>query len=60
MNQNIKNLNDMITIQSSFLEKLNIPKLNQWDKEICDNPLQMDDYKKALSQLPNDKSPESD
>ena len=60
MNQSIKYLNDMIIIQSSFLVKLNISKLSQWDKEICDTPLQMDDYKKALSQLANDKSSGND
>ena len=49
----------MITIQISFLQKLNIQKLSQWDKEMYNTPLQMDDYNRALSQLANDESPGS-
>ena len=59
-NSNYKNLTNVAETQNLFMKNLNIPKINQIEKEMCDTPLQIQDYEKALLQLANDKTPGSD
>lgn len=51
---------DSSGIETTFLPKLSIPKLDHYDKEFCDSDLNIDECAKALKDMPNDKSPGSD
>lgn len=44
----------------TFLEKEDIPKLSENEKDICEEELSLSECAKALSLLPNNKSPGSD
>ena len=43
-----------------FLPIEKIPTLNDFDKQLCEDNLQIEDIARALRELPNDKTPGSD
>ena len=47
-------------IYDQFLKNINIPKLNDLDKDICETPLKIEEIGKALKDLSNDKTPGTD
>ena len=44
----------------NFLPIEKIPTLNDFDKQLCEDNLQIEDIARALRELPNDKTPGSD
>ena len=50
------NLEEMVR----FLEKLNLPRLNQEEIGIMNNPITITEMKKAIKNLPTNKSPGPD
>ena len=41
----------MDTLENSFLDNLEIPKLSEKDQMLCENPIVLKECSKALSQL---------
>ena len=50
----------MDTLENSFLNNIEIPKLPEKDKMLCENPIVLKECSEALSQLKNNKSPGCD
>ena len=56
----IQNEMSKTEIINTFTLDQNLPKLSEIDKQMCDNPITIEECSKALKLLPNNKSPGSD
>ena len=51
---------DNLEEMDRFLEKFNLPRLNQEEIEIMNNPITSTEMEAVIKNLPKNKSPESD